>query len=91
MYTLWISLPTQNAAGDITITNGLGKFYTFYWGVGSESPTGMGQTKLELLRQWMDKIPLELNLYDRSCIERAVLDNYIVVDIEQRRRFTTPG
>lgn len=83
MYTLWISLPTENAAGDITITDGKGKFYSFFYGVGAESPS-----RLELLNQWMQALPFQLNMYDKSCIERAVIDNYVVSDTGKRRAFT---
>lgn len=63
MYTLWISLPTQNAAGDITITNGMGKFYTFYWGV--------GETTEDQLIEWIKSVPIVIKRNDIRIILQA--------------------
>lgn len=82
MYTLWISLPTQNAAGDITITNGLGKFYTFYWGVGAWNNLTRDEQEADL-DFWLGSLPSyedaspRNKIGDVQAIYRAVLDGIL--------------
>lgn len=91
MYTLWISLPTENAAGDITITNGLGKFYTFYWGVGRWNIMTRDEREADL-DAFLGSIPSQprtiedgFNIEDARAIYRAVLDNELSIEKPQAK------
>lgn len=77
MYTLWISLPTESAAGDITITDGKGKFYSFFWSIGVWTILS-NQEQAKILDEWIASIPLEIETLDARAIRRAVLMGAVV-------------